>query len=138
MLLAIPILNGRVSPVFDTACRLLLIEVEQGSEQARRTVELADSLPMRRVERLRALGVEVLVCGGISRPLGTMCEAAGMRVVPWIAGPVDEIVQAYLAKNLPHPRWMMPGCLCQPHHHRGRSWGQGRRVRGQHPTKEDV
>lgn len=138
MLLAIPILNGRVSPVFDTACRLLVIEVDQGTERARRTEEFAEAFPARRVRRLSDLGIDVLVCGGISRPLAMMLQTAGIRTVPWIAGPVEDIVQAYLVGRLPHPRWMMPGCLGQRRQHRGGPWGQGRRGRGFSPTKEDA
>ena len=39
MRLAIPTWNDRVSPVFDTASRLVLVDVEQGAEQGRRIVE---------------------------------------------------------------------------------------------------
>lgn len=116
MLLAIPTRNDRVSPVFDTACRLLLVEVEQGQERARRTEELSDTLPAPRVRRLRELGVEVLVCGGISRGFAAMLEAAGIRVVSWIAGPVDDVLRAYLEGRLSHPRWMMPGCQGRQRH----------------------
>ena len=136
MLLAIPTLNNRVSPVFDTACRLLLVEVDQGSERARRTEELLDALPTLRVKRLRELGIEVLVCGGISRSLAVILEAAGIRVVPWVAGPVGDVLRVYLEGRLPHPRWMMPGCFCHQHSHQGGSGRRGRRGRGSHPTKE--
>lgn len=127
MLLAIPTLNARVSPVFDTACRLLLVEVDQGSERARRTEELPDTLPTHRVKRLRELGIEVLVCGGISRSLAMLLEAAGIRVLPWVAGPVDDVLRVYLEGRLPHPRWMMPGCFCRQHSHRGGPERRGRR-----------
>jgi predicted Fe-Mo cluster-binding NifX family protein len=113
MRLAIPIWNGRVSPVFDTAAQMLVIEVAQARERDRREEPLAESLPAWRVRRLVELNVEVLICGAISRPLATMLAGAGIRVVPWTAGPVEEILTAYLAGKLPHPQWMMPGCACR-------------------------
>jgi predicted Fe-Mo cluster-binding NifX family protein len=126
MLLAIPILNGRVSPVFDTACRLVLVDVDRGNERARRTEEFSETFPLRRVRGLQALGVAVLICGGISRPLATMLAAAGIQVIPWIAGPVDDIVRVYLEGRLPQPQWMMPGCFCHQHGRQGQG-GAGRR-----------
>ena len=125
MRVAIPVWNGRVSPVFDTAGQVLLVEVEQGSERNRRSEELSGSFPAWRVRRLVELGVEVLICGGISRPLATMLAAAGIRLVPWTAGSVDEVLTAYLGGRLPDPRWLMPGCAgWQRTHEPG---GKGRR-----------
>lgn len=59
---------------------------------------------------MQELGVAVLICGGISRPLRQMIEACGIRVYPWMAGPVDEVLEAYRQGRLHEPRWMMPGC----------------------------
>jgi predicted Fe-Mo cluster-binding NifX family protein len=127
MLLAIPVWNDRVSPVFDTACQLLLVEVEGGIPRGRRTEEIPDLLPGRRVQRMGELGVELLICGGISRPLAMMLGAAGVRIVPWVAGPVEEVLQGYLDGQLPHPRWMMPGCLGRGHPQGGGERRRGRR-----------
>jgi predicted Fe-Mo cluster-binding NifX family protein len=119
MRLAIPVWNGRVSPVFDTAARMLVVEVEQAGEQSRREEALSDSLPTWRVRRLVDLGVEVLICGAVSRPLAALLGGAGIRIVPWTAGPIEDVLHAYLAGGLPHPRWTMPGCSCEKRGRRG-------------------
>ncbi len=126
MRLAIPVWNGRVSPVFDTAGQLLVVDIEQGGERSRRSEELSGSFPAWRVRRLEELGVSVLICGGISRPLASMLAAAGIRLVPWTAGSVEEVLTAYLGGRLPDPRWLMPGCAGGPP---GSQQG-GRRRRG--------
>lgn len=112
MRLAIANWNGRVSPVFDTAAQVLVVDVEEAREPCRREEALTESLPAWRVRRLLELGVEVLICGAVSRPLATLLAGAGIRVVPWIAGPVDAVLAAYLAGKLAHPQWTMPGCAC--------------------------
>jgi predicted Fe-Mo cluster-binding NifX family protein len=128
MRLAIPTWQRRVSPVFDTAQRLLIIDAADGSETARSEEDLRPVLPPQRVARLKELGVDVLICGAISRPLAGMIAASGIVVVPFIGGECDEVLAAYLDGRLPSPRFLMPGC-CGP----GRGWrhrGRGRAGRG--------
>jgi predicted Fe-Mo cluster-binding NifX family protein len=120
MRLAASVWNDRVSPVFDTAGRLLLLDLADGIEQGRRVVEVAQaSSPAERANRLAELGVNVLVCGAISRPLAGCVSAAGIALVPWVAGPVDEVLRAYLVGKLSEPRWRMPGCGARRQRHRG-------------------
>ena len=42
-----------------------------------------------------------------------MIEASGIRVYPWMAGPVDEVLEAYRQGRLHEAQWLMPGC-CDP------------------------
>ena len=108
---AVPIWNDRVSPVFDTARRLVLVDIRQGKEQERQVVEIeADSFPARRARRLVELRVNVLVCGAISRPLAELVTMAGVMIVPWVTGQVDDVLRAYMAGRLGDSRWRMPGC----------------------------
>jgi predicted Fe-Mo cluster-binding NifX family protein len=111
MRLAIPVWNDRVSPVFDTASCLMLLDLAEGVEQGRRLVEVVEaSFPTQRAKRLAELGVNVLICGAISRPLATCLAVAGIVLIPWVAGPVEDVLRAYLAGRLSEPRWRMPGC----------------------------
>src|SRR3990172_10226653 len=95
MRLAISVWNEQVSPVFDSARQLLLVDIENGVEQARRKEAIRESFPSRRARHLAELGVNVLICGGISRTLKELLETSGITVVPWTAGPVDEVLGAY-------------------------------------------
>jgi predicted Fe-Mo cluster-binding NifX family protein len=79
MKVAIPEWRGRVSPVFDVARNLLLVEVENGAEQARRNVDLIVKEPGARADFVARLGTDVLVCGAISWPL-EMALAAAARL----------------------------------------------------------
>ena len=117
MQVAIPEWEGRVSPVFDTASRVVLLRVEEGREAGRREAQFAGMPPPLRVQRLADLGIEVLICGAISRRLSAMCQSCGITVIPWVSGSLDEVLRAYLAGALPDPQYTMPGCC-------------GRRLRG--------
>jgi predicted Fe-Mo cluster-binding NifX family protein len=106
---AIANFDGRVSPVFDVARRLLLVDVDARSEAVRQEVSLADCDPLSRVGRLVGLGVEVLICGAISRPLEAALLSAGIQVVAQTCGPVDEVLAAYGAGRLNGQAFLMPG-----------------------------
>ena len=110
MKVALPIWEGRVSPVFDTAGRLLVARIEAGEIESRREESIAAPSAAGRVSRLRELEVEVLICGAISRPLGDLVSAAGIRLVPFVTGAVDEILKAFVSGTLDGPAYLMPGC----------------------------
>jgi len=109
MKIAIPVYNDGVSNVFDFAHRLLLVDIENGREIDRSEVELkAESLPQR-AGNLKNLGVDVLVCGAISRALANMVTESGIQVLPYVIGRVDDVLQAYLTGQLVQPQFTMPG-----------------------------
>ena len=109
MRVAIANWNGRVSPVFDCAREVVLVDTDGVREVPRSTVPLEETYAPRRAARLARLGVNVLICGGISNPLVHMIEANGIRVMPGTTGPVDEVLGAFLAGRLPGPTFAMPG-----------------------------
>jgi len=124
MKIAIPVWNDCVSNVFDFAHRLLLVDIENGREVERSELELkAQSLPQR-AGSLKNLGVDVLICGAISRALACMVAASGTEVLAFVTGRVDDVLQAYLTGQLVKPEFTMPGCWP------GARRGFGRRQRG--------
>jgi predicted Fe-Mo cluster-binding NifX family protein len=108
MVIALPVWMGRVSPVLDTAERLCVVRSgPDGSE--RLEVVLGDRLLALRAAQLSSLGVDVLICGALSRPLLIMLEGAGIRVIPWVTGCVDEVVAAFCSGRLEDARFSLPG-----------------------------
>jgi len=110
MKIALPIWTGRISPVFDTASRILVLEYQGIREVARAEHQMKEILIPLRLRRLTELGVNVLICGAISRPLAIMLANAGITVVPFITGEIEEVLSAYLRGRFPAPRFFMPGC----------------------------
>ena len=110
MRIAVPIWEDRVSPVLDTASRLLVIEVEGQKEASRFETYLDDQDLYRRCFRIQNLGVDILICGAISRPYYTGMMASGIRVISGISGNPEDVLKAYLKGTLSHSRFSMPGC----------------------------
>jgi predicted Fe-Mo cluster-binding NifX family protein len=129
MKIAIPIWNGFISSVFDFAHRLLLVDIENAKVVNRSEVDLkAESLPQR-AGSLKNLGVDVLICGAISRALADMVAASGIQVLPFVTGRVAEVLQAYMTGQLVRPQFAMPGFW--PGARKGfRGWRRGCRWRG--------
>lgn len=127
MIVAIPVWQGRVSPVFDVAGQLLVVELSDSAEVARRQETLPDEAPERRVQRLQLLGVETLICGAVSRPLEALLAAGRIEVVPRICGEAEEVLQAFLSSGLQDDQFAMPGCCGRKHQQRRR---RGRCRRG--------
>ncbi len=123
---AVPVFRGNVSPVFDWAKRLLVVEYDGGRETARREVELGGITPAFRSRRLAELGVQVLLCGGISAPVGALVESQGVRVMAGLVGEVNAVLDAFLSGRLSDPAFAMPGWHCFG---RGNRWRR-RRGRG--------
>jgi len=105
MKVAIPIWQGKVSSVFDFADELLLIELENGIEKSRNEVSLTEQSGPERTARLRQLDVQVLICGAISRPLADMLNGAGIEVLPFVTGSVEQVMAAYKTGKLSLPQY---------------------------------
>jgi predicted Fe-Mo cluster-binding NifX family protein len=110
MRVGLPVWEGRVSPVLDTAARLLVVETDSGTEAGRGEVGLEALVIPRRVAAIAALELDALICGALSRPLADMLSAAGVDVVPWVAGEVEEVLRAYASGALGGREYRMPGC----------------------------
>jgi hypothetical protein len=107
---AIPDWHGQVSPVFDVAARVLVVDLEGGRALHRETAGLSGLTPAARVLRLEALGVETLVCGAISRALEESAGAHGIQVISLVSGPVD-IIERIIAEGRSVPEdYLLPGC----------------------------
>jgi len=120
MKIAIPCWQNIVSPVFDVACTVLLVETANGLELSRYTSALSCSDPFARVQQLVISGADLLICGAISAQLESMLISAGVQVVSNICGAVDDVLNAFLKGALVDTPFLMPGCQGQRRRSRNR------------------
>jgi len=113
MKLAIPVSGARVSTAFDFARHLLLLDCEGGREVSRAELVLAEEIPVNRARRLESLGVRVLICGAISCSLAEHLVNAGIDVIPFVSGTVEEVLAAYLAGKVESAQFLMPGTTAE-------------------------
>jgi len=120
MRIAIPTWRGRVSPVFDVAKNLLLVDAQNGREIRREEATVGPSDLVARAKRVAELGTELLICGAISWPLEAMLSSAGVRVIPHTCGPVEDVLRVFLSGQLTERALLMPGCCGRRRRFRGR------------------
>ena len=108
-----------------------MVEIENGGEVSRREEPIPEIHPVLRAKHLDALGVNVLICGAISRPLENILVSAGMTVIPNTCGPAEEIVESFVSGKFTDRSFLMPGCCRHRRHRGGRRRGEkGRNQEG--------
>ena len=131
MRIGIPTWHGTVSPVFDVARRLLVVDVEAGVEARRFEESLGETHVLGRATHVTRLGVTVLICGAVSWPLEQALASAGIEVVAHVCGNVEDVLAAHLSGRLAGGAFLMPGCRgCRYRRGRGRGGGRGLGRRG--------
>ena len=126
MKVAIPHWQGRISPVFDVAGNVLVIEIADGVEHSRQDVALDAEDPQLRAARLAQTGADVLICGAISWPLEMALSTAGIDIIPQTCGDVEQVLAAFTRGQLQQDAFLMPGCCGR------RRQFRARRRRGRH------
>ena len=110
MRIAVPYWQGRVSPVFDVARNILLVEVQNGLELRRNKKPLVQKDLLGRAKRVSQFGVDVLICGAISRLSELTLSSLEVKVIAYICGPVEDVIKAFLSDRLTENSFLMPGC----------------------------
>jgi predicted Fe-Mo cluster-binding NifX family protein len=103
--------ENRIAPVFDTARQIYIVEVEFGRIVREGQEPLTGDLPVQKALRLTELGVSTLICGAISRPLQEMVIGCGIQVIPFVAGGLHEVIQAWFSGGFDRSVYAMPGCF---------------------------
>jgi predicted Fe-Mo cluster-binding NifX family protein len=119
MKVALTIWDGRISPVCDVSREALVVTIEKGVVVTRSLESIAAATTTMKLERLQDLAIKTLICGAISAPLHHELTGGGVKVIGFVAGEIDEVIESFLAGRLPTPALSMPGC-----------WGRQRRFRG--------
>ncbi|MFO1500043.1 MAG: hypothetical protein U1G07_16905 [Verrucomicrobiota bacterium] len=110
MTIAIPFCQERVSPVLDTATRLLLVTRRRGREVTRKEVALTPLPTEALAISLAELRADVLLCAALSESLWRALEQRGVRVRPHLCGEVEAILRAFDCGQLRRDEFRMPGC----------------------------
>lgn len=116
----------------DTAKQLVIVDFSDIGDRRRRLIDLPNIDISNKINILKELEINTLICGAISRPLYRQLEMANIRIVPFIRGRIEEVIRAYENRELIDDRFRLPGC-------RGRGNHLGRlRCRNNRRTKRNT
>ncbi len=105
--------HTRIAPVFDSARDFLLIETGDGMEVSEQRVSFTGSTNSEKVSWLSGLGINTVVCGAITRQFEGLMTAQGLSVISFIAGELQDVVNAWNVGNIGSASLVMPGCCGQ-------------------------
>ena len=102
--------NERIAPVFDVARNFWIVEVSDGQITGQTGRRFATDDPDERASSLVSLQVEALVCGAITRKAREAITERGVKLVSFVAGDLEQVIQAWLCNRLEKLDHSMPGC----------------------------
>jgi predicted Fe-Mo cluster-binding NifX family protein len=108
--IAIPVFKSRISPVFDTSTKMLVIDCDEGKEIQRQEIFLGKLSLYERQRILESLDVNVFICGGITETFQKMIKTSDNQLITGRTGAVDEILAAYRCGKINTKKYQMPGC----------------------------
>jgi len=110
MKVALTVWENRISPLFDCARMLLVVDIVDSAETSRHLEPYHCKSPFSRAAKLSDMQIEILICGAISNLFANIVETYGIRIIPFVAGAVDEVLDDYLTTGLCDSQFRMPGC----------------------------
>jgi predicted Fe-Mo cluster-binding NifX family protein len=122
MKLAIMLYGTRVSPRYGYSQGVLIVEVNNRGEFARKTLEVGKYYPEKIPELLSEEGVEVVISGGMNQYFQNLFRLHGIEVIWGIIGEANDALAAFRGGQL------APGMGCCPEGRRTRQ--RQRRFRG--------
>jgi predicted Fe-Mo cluster-binding NifX family protein len=101
--------ENRIAPLFDAARYVHIVQIDCGRIASQRCERLRSDTPARKVMHMAELGVDMLICGAISKPVHAILSAQGIRVISFVSGDLHEIIQAWIAGKIGDNSFAMPG-----------------------------
>ncbi len=95
------IFGNRISPRLDVSEKVMVVKIENNEIKTKETLQLDNVDTLKKLENLLKLKPDVLICGGLTRLCVKKLKNYNIKVIPWIQGDIDYILNLYLDGLLP-------------------------------------
>jgi len=102
--LAMPIFESRISNRLDYSENVLPVSVDNAAIRKRESYCWARLNPLEKIDLLKRLRVDVLICDGITEFYAHQFENSPIQVIAWVSGEVEEVLTRYLEDKLLAPK----------------------------------
>jgi predicted Fe-Mo cluster-binding NifX family protein len=82
-----------VAPCFEYCATMAIFTIEDGRVTEQVDFPLGSRDPLDRVRLLRDQEVETIICGGVQDVFEDLLRARGIRVISWVSGSVDDLLE---------------------------------------------
>ena len=110
MKLAITIWGNRISPVFDAAKTLLVVEIKNGRLWRKEYIPFDPLAIESMLAIFRNKKINTLICGAISTHPAEIIVNSDIRLVSFVMGNAHDFLESFTGKNHIEPVFVMPGC----------------------------
>lgn len=108
-ILAIPVFQKRVSPVFDSCTRIWVVEFSETGTETRSQLPVTRLNLEEKILLIDKMDVMTLICGVASRMALHLLAQTPIRVIIGVAGDVEGVIRAYREDRLAEPQYCLPG-----------------------------
>lgn len=115
---ALTVWDNRISPVFDVSREALIIDVVHREVVHRESCVISASSALGKITWFLDKKVNALICGAISEALYREFIFNQMTVNGFIAGNVEDVIEALIKGSIDDEKFLMPGCR---HHQKNRN-----------------
>jgi len=98
--IAIPRMGETVAPCFEYCATMAIFTIAEGRVVEQVDFPLCSRDPFDRVRLLRDQRVDTVICGGMQDIYEDLVRAAGMEVISWVAGTVEDLLDMYARGRL--------------------------------------
>ena len=116
-MIALPVYKERISPLLDVAKKFAVYEIDDGEIRQKIIAEVHPDDEVERFGKLKEMGVSLIIGGAVSSFVSEIINAKGIRLISWINGSVDNVIENYLEDGLKLLRSSSSAC---PHNRRQR------------------
>ncbi len=109
MKMALTVWEDRISPVADSSRKLLVVQLTGRTITGRWIEKFEDENPFYRAKKLFELKIDTFICGAVSSFFASLVEGYGIRVIPFICGETNAVLDAYLTQSLASSGYTMRG-----------------------------
>lgn len=93
----IPHFGNRVSPRLDYAEDFKLLTIENHRIQKEESIKIITKSRLERINRIIRLNPNLVICNGLTERCYVELTKSKIRVIPWMQGEVEEVLENYLA-----------------------------------------
>ena len=94
--LGIPVFQDRISPRLDYAENFILLEIKNKTILKKESIKIITRNRLERINRIVLLNPDLVICNGLTERCYVELTKSDIKVIPWIKGDVDEVLNKYL------------------------------------------